>query len=129
MVEASARLACYDKAFPPVAGAATVADAEARRQQAAEDFGLNRKQLVEREPERAREILPDRIQGVVRGVLERPDGERVVMLESGQVWLLTEVTSRGRLKQGDPVTIREAALGSYMLVTAKGVALRARRLQ
>ncbi|WP_242162382.1 hypothetical protein [Lysobacter sp. M15] len=129
VAEASARLACYDKAFPPSSGATILADMEARRQQAVEDFGLNRQQRVERLPEQLRETEPDRIQGTIKGVLVRATGERVVTLESGQVWLLTEVTSRGRLKTGDQVTLREAALGSYMLVTSTGVALRAKRLR
>ena len=129
VAEASARLACYDKAFPPASGATTLADVEARRQQAVEEFGLNRQQRVERLPEQLREVDPDRIQGTVKGVLVRATGERVITLESDQVWLLTEVTSRGRLKAGDQVTLREAALGSYMLVTSTGVALRAKRLR
>jgi len=129
VAEAAARLACYDKAFPPAAGATTLADVEARRQRAVEEFGLNRQQVIERLPEPLREAEPDRIEGTVKGVVVRATGERVVTLESGQVWVLTQVTSRGRLAAGDRVTIREAALGSYMLVTSKGVALRAKRLQ
>jgi hypothetical protein len=127
--EASARLACYDKAFPPAAGATTMADIEARRQRALEEFGLNRQQVIERLPEQLREAEPDRIEGTVKGVVVRASGERVITLDSGQVWVLTQVTSRGRLAAGDRVTIREAALGSYMLVTSTGVALRAKRLQ
>lgn len=129
VVEADARLACYDKAFPPVAGAQSeVADLEAQRKQTIEEFGFNRHQLFERKPERQRESEPDRIEATVEGVLERPSGERVVTLENDQVWLLTEGTSRGRLKSGDEVTIRNAALGSFMLVTPSGIALRAKRL-
>lgn len=129
VAEASARLACYDEAFPPAAGATTLADVEARRQRAMEEFGLNRQQVIERLPEQLREAEPDRIEGTVKGVVVRASGERVVTLENGQVWVLTQVTSRGRLAAGDRVTIREAALGSYMLVTSTGVALRAKRLQ
>lgn len=128
VVEADARLACYDKAFPPAAGAQSeTVDLEARRKQAVEDFGLDKQQLTERSPE-LRQIESDRMQATIEGVLERPGGQRVITLVNGQVWLLTEGTSRGRLKAGDQVTIRNAALGSYMLVTASGVALRARRL-
>lgn len=128
VVEADARLACYDQAFPPVVGAQSeMGDLDARRSQAVADFGLNPKQLIERSPD-LREIEHDRIEVTIEGVLERPGGQRVITLENDQVWLLIEGTSRGRLKAGDRVTIRKAALGSYMLVTGSGVALRARRL-
>lgn len=129
VLEADARLACYDKAFPPASGAGSdVLDLEAQRRKAVEEFGFNKQQLFERKPEQLRAAEPDRIQGTVEGVLERPGGERVITFENGQVWLLTEGTSRGRLKAGDKVTVRTAALGSYMLVTPSGIALRAKRL-
>lgn len=124
------RLACYDRAFPPAAGARSgVGDLQARRKEAVENFGLNPRQLFERQPDELREVEPDRIQGVVSGILERETGERVVTLEGGQSWLLTEVTSRDRLGKGDQVTIRKAALGSYVLLTPTRVPLRARRLR
>lgn len=129
VVEPTDRLACYDKAFPPAAGVRSdVVDLEARRKKATEDFGLNQRQLFDRQPEELREIEPDRIEGIVKRVVERATGERVVTLENGQAWLLTEGTSRGRLAAGDKVTIREAALGSYMLLTSNRIPLRARRL-
>src|SRR5688500_2921103 len=129
VAEASARVTCYDEGSPPPVGGTRMAYVEARSQRALEEFGLNRQQVIERLPEQLREAEPDRIEGTVKGVIVRASGERVVTLDSGQVWVLTQVTSRGRLTAGDQVTIREAALGSYMLVTSTGVALRAKRLQ
>lgn len=124
------RLACYDMAFPPVAGARSGAvDLEAERERALREFGLNKGQLRVREPERMREISPDRIEATVARVTNRPTGERVVTLDSGQIWVLTEVTSKGHLDSGDRVVVREAALGSYMLVTPKRVSLRAKRIK
>lgn len=130
--EPAERLACYDKAFPPAPGAGVLAgglDLEARRKEALEEFGLNRQQVFDRQPEALREIEPDQIEGIVKGVSQRPSGERVVTLENDQVWLLTEVTSRGRLAVGDKVAIRKAALGSYMLLTSAQIPLRAKRLR
>lgn len=123
------RLACYDAAFPPAAGARLGVDAQAEKEQALRDFGLTTVQLRERDPERMRDDSPGQIEGTVTRVASRPTGERLITLDSGQVWLLTEVTSRGHLKNGDRVVVREAALGSYMLLTPKRVALRARRIQ
>jgi hypothetical protein len=124
------RLTCYDTAFPPVAGAKSgTVDLEAERERALREFGLNKVQLRVRDPERMREIAPDRIEAMVARVTNRPTGERVVTLDSGQIWLLTEVTSKGHLTSGDRVVIREAALGSFMLVTPKRVPLRAKRIK
>lgn len=117
------RLACYDAAFPPAA------DAESERDRALREFGLNKAQLRVRDPERMRDVSPDRIEAGVARVDPRPTGERVVTLDSGQIWLLTEVTSKGQLRSGDRVVIRAAALGSYMLVTPGRVSLRARRIK
>jgi hypothetical protein len=132
IADANERLACYDRAFPPVTGAGTVASQEqleARRKLAEEEFGLNPRQLFDRKPEALQQIDPDKVQGTVKSVVERADGQRVVTLENDQVWLLTEVTSRGRLASGDIVTIRDAAMGTYMLLTPKRVPLRAKRLR
>ncbi len=120
------RLACYDQAFPPVPEARS--GVEERRRQAVEDFGLNQRQVSDRRPEGQGDVEPDRIEATVARVTERASGERMVALENGQTWLLTEVTSRGRLKPGDKVTIRAAALGTFMLLTPKRVPLRARRV-
>ena len=122
---ASERLACYDAAFPPVAAA----DVASERERALKEFGLNKTQLRERDPARMSVVAPDRIEALIARLSVRPTGERVVTLDSGQVWLLTEVTMKGPVSIGDRVTVREAALGSFMLVTPKNVALRARRIQ
>lgn len=123
---ASERLACYDAAFPPVPEAVDLAS---EKERALKDFGLNKSQLRERDPDRMSVLAPDRIEGSVARVSVRPTGERVITLESGQVWLLTEVTMKGPLRIGDRVTIREATLGSHMLLTRNNIALRARRIQ
>ncbi|MES2858394.1 MAG: hypothetical protein V4704_04355 [Pseudomonadota bacterium] len=129
VMDPAARLACYDKAFPPAADARSGVDIQAEKEQALRDFGLNKAQLRVRDPDRMREVAPDQIEAAVTRIVSRATGERVVTLDSGQVWLLTEVTSRGYLKVADRVVVRAAALGSFMLVTPKGVPLRARRIQ
>ena len=94
---ASERLACYDAAFPPVAGAM---DAAAERDRALREFGLNKTQLRERDPARMRVVAPDRIEASIARLSVRPTGERVVTLDSGQIWLLTEVTMKGHGARG-----------------------------
>ncbi|WP_425529821.1 hypothetical protein [Xanthomonas campestris] len=113
------RLACYDASFPP---SAAVRAAEAGR--GIREFG--------RDPAHTPATLtgkpPAQVSATVRAVAYQTDGARVVVLDSQQRWALTESTSRGHLAEGDAVTIRSAAMGSYMLVTPGGVALRARRI-
>jgi hypothetical protein len=124
------RLACYDVAFPPSADVRkAAASVESQRQAALRDFGLNKMQLRESQPERMQVIAPDRIEAKVVRVREVADGRRSVTLDNDQVWLLTENSSKGWLEDGDQVVVREAAFGSYMLVTPGRIALRARRIQ
>lgn len=123
------RLACYDAASPPAGDArAALVDLEAERIKALRDFGLNKVQMRVREPERMRDVSPDRIEAKVARVSYRGTGERVITLDNGQTWLLTEVTSKGRLQVGDQIVVRTAALGSFMLLTPGRVPLRARRI-
>ena len=123
---ASERLACYDAAFPPVSGAVDMAS---EKERALKEFGLNKLQLRDRDPDRMSVLAPDRIEASVARVSIRSTGERLVTLDSGQLWLLTEGTMKGHLVVGDRVTIREATFGSHMLLTPKNIALRARRIQ
>jgi hypothetical protein len=129
VIDPAERLVCYDAAFPPVSGARTGAiDIEAERARARENFGLNGLQRDERKPEVLRNLAPERIEAKVVRVNSRADGERVVTLDNGQTWLLTEVTGKGRLKPGDPVAVRIASLGTFMMVTPSHAALRAKRI-
>lgn len=127
---ANERLACYDAAFPPTTTSHSEAViTEDKRTDQLQEFGLNGEQLRAHEPERKRDTRPDRIEAKVAVLSRRRSGERLITLDSGQVWLLTEITSKGPLHVGDPVTIRTAALGSFMLITPARVALRARRIE
>ncbi|KAB7762399.1 hypothetical protein CKY51_21440 [Xanthomonas maliensis] len=111
----AARLACYDAAFPPTQAAIA---AEAAVQQGR--FG--RAPVVST-------ATVERISASVRDVSYLRDGSRSVLLDNQQRWLLTEPGGRGPLVPGEQVEIRKAALGSYLLITHAGVALRARRVE
>ena len=129
-IEASTeRLACYDEAFPPrLDPAARAAALQAKREKAQREFGLNRLQVDSRQPEETRRMVTKQIQGKIADVFSNAVGERTVRLESGQVWRITDASSKGYLRVGDPVVIRSAALASFLLVTPGHVALRARRV-
>ena len=126
VVDPAKRLACYDAAFPPTSGAESL---ESRRERELRDFGLNQIQRRASMPESQRVEIPDRIEAAVTAVRTLAEGERMVTLDNGQLWMLTEVTSSGHLVAGDRVVVRKAAVGTFMLVTPGRVALRAKRVQ
>jgi len=144
MTDDGARLACYDSLFrprdgvprvrapavpaAPTAGAATGTVAAATSTPEA-DFGLTEAAKRSREPEESREQLPESISGTVAKVARQPAGELVVTLDNGQVWTQLQVDKRARVAAGDTVTIKKAALGSHLLVTANRYATRVRRVK
>lgn len=119
------RLACYDAAF----GAPRV-DPEVVEKRAVEEFGLRESEKRERDPMRAQ--APEeakRIEAVVSKLDYGANGERIVALDNGQVWVTTEAGMRGNINVGDRVAVRKAALGTHMLITAARVPLRVKRVR
>jgi hypothetical protein len=90
------------------------------------DFGLSEAAKQARDPEKAKQ---NGISAEVATIARRPTGEMVVTLANGQVWAQLDSDTRARLKAGDTVTIRRAALGSYLLVTPGKMAMRVKRLK
>jgi hypothetical protein len=131
---ASARLACYDRWFtPPVTPAEAPEDDDGTAvagpaSSPADQFGLTRAQIEAREPEHHEQRL-DRIEARVTGIRYPSTGERIITLDNGQVWRQTEATVRGPVREGDLVTIRRGALGSFKLVTPGGASLGVRRIE
>jgi len=132
--EDSARLACYDAAFGRAAtksiGAALPAASEAdAAAQAKKDFGLSEADKRALDPARTGPSRPESNTGKVAEVRKRSTGEWVVTLEDGQVWAQAESDTKAMIRVGDEVTVRRAALGSYVLVSANRVAMRVRRIK
>ncbi|TWT20917.1 hypothetical protein [Luteimonas wenzhouensis] len=122
--DAATRLACYDRAFPPTEKAqeeaARGAVAAFGRERAREASGVD--------AVGANDAGPDQVQAVVTSVTYGPRQQRVIGLDNGQVWAQTESRSSGLVREGDTVTVRKAAFGTYMLSTGS-VALRVRRVR
>jgi hypothetical protein len=136
-----ARLACYDamagrrdpaspaasatgstapapNRAPPVAAAAAAGDPAVADPAT---FGLSEARR------RAPEARTDSIQAKVLTLSGDRSGQTLVRLDNGQTWVLSETDVR--LAVAEQVTIRRAALGSYLLVTDKRHSYRARRTQ
>jgi hypothetical protein len=150
-----ARLACYDGIFrspsagstsgttapgssvaAPAAAAAAAAPATvaagpvpAAAMNPTADFGLSEAAKRAQDPEKAKQLSPDSISARVASVGHRPTGELVVTLDNGQVWAQLETDTQARVSGGDTVTIKKAALGSYVLVPPNKVAMRVRRIK
>jgi hypothetical protein len=130
VVDPVERLACYDAAFPPADNVRIGTEtAEVQRARALQEFGLSGVQKQAREPKQVRDLRPDQIEAAIKSVYSSATGERIVSLDNGQLWMLTEVGSKGYLRAGDKIVIRTAAMGSFMLVTPSHIALRAKRIQ
>ncbi len=119
VTSAADRLACYDKAFgapaTPRNGAATT-----------QDFGLPPDKPTR---EAAAAKKEEAISAAITAVDRRHDGKFVVTLANDQTWAQTENNSQVELRVGDTVTVRRAALGSYLLVSKAGVGTRVKRLR
>ncbi len=122
VLDPTERLACYDKAFPPPPA---VHEAAAKR--VVDGFGRAPQSHARGAPTPSGNDR-DRIEAKVAKVVHSR-GSRTITLDNGQVWALTEATTRGPIAEGDAVAVRRAALGNYILVTAAGVGLRARRVR
>jgi hypothetical protein len=124
-----ARLACYDAIFRRAAGAGSSAAVAATAPNPEADFGLTESAKRARDPEKVQEELPQSVTSKVTNVSRRPTGELVVTLENGQVWSQVTVDQRARVAAGDTVTVKKAALGSHLLVTAARYATNVRRVR
>ncbi len=149
-----ARLACYDEASGRSAvirarGTAAVAGAPAAAtaaktaptagtpgpapaptpspspEQATQNFGLSAEKVL------GPQDGPSEIKAKVATVQANEiTGRAVVTLDNGQVWQQVEATKATRRpRAGDAVVIREASLGSYLMMTPDRGSARVRRLR
>jgi hypothetical protein len=137
------RLACYDAVFGRSTGAAAVASpssapaptpvgvaaasaapVDAGRPDA--DFGLSTYQKAQKT---AAGDTPSSMRAGIESVSSQRNGYFVVTLDNGQTWYQVESHTLARVKAGDQIEIKRAAMGSFLLMTANGVAVRVKRLR
>lgn len=126
------RLACLDSAARAIDAAVNRGEllivdrgqaAEARR----EAFGTNAAPADILQADRAEERI-DAIETTLIRASQAGDGRWTFVLADGSVWTQVD-TDRVRItnRTGEPVRVRRAALGSYMLVVGRSGAVRVRR--
>ena len=138
-----ARLACYDAAYgrtattrvsAPAAAAGAPAAAMAAAtagppapspEQSRQNFGLSAEKVL------GPQGGPTEIEAKVTAVqANEVTGRAVVTLDNGQVWQQLEATkATKRPRPGDQVVIREASLGSYLMVAPERGSARVRRVR
>lgn len=124
------RLQCYDRAMgrqPAAATQSQAAGSSAASQLSAEDrFGLSDEQARKKENvEQVPEL--ERLVSTVTKVARRAQGELVITLANGQVWAQKQAQTF-HVDVGETVTIKGAALGSFMMSTASGRSTRVTRV-
>jgi hypothetical protein len=120
---ADERLACYDalakSKAPQPQPAPVLAAAAATASNDPSSFGLTKHDTAPQGPKK--------IKARVASVTEDRHGNVTVVLDNGQTWAVHELDPL--LRSGDEVTIRRAALGSYLMTTAARHSYRVQRLQ
>ena len=70
---------------------------------------------------------PTSIKARITAINPRPNGQTYLVLDSGQIWTMGE--NDGWLSTGDAVTIKRAALGSFLLTAPSNHSYHVRRVQ
>jgi hypothetical protein len=136
LAEDAARLACFDQSVGALAAAErggrfVTLDTLGAEKLEREAFGFAMPSLNLLLPSIATpssEPATKEISAVITRVGGR-DGKGAFYLDNGQVWTPTETVSSRGAKVGAAVTVRRAALGSYLMSFGSGAAVRVRRVQ
>jgi hypothetical protein len=132
---ADARLACYDtlahrplEKVPQVATTPPASSAPAQAPAAAapnpadpQNFGLGSTR------QHTTDLGPKSITAHISIVSASQAGQTTIVLDSGQTW--TVIENDGRLASGDAVTIKRAALGSFLMKTPSNHTYQVRRVK
>jgi hypothetical protein len=134
----AARLACFDGATARMRAAQDSGDLVAvDRSQVEtmqrESFGFNLPSISSLLPS----LTSDRseppqlqVELEVERLIQNPNGRFTFVMSDGQQWTQVESTPVRNVRAGDAVTIRRAALGSYLLISERGGAsVRVRRVE
>jgi len=132
LTDNTARLACYDTAAAGLEqaeakGDIVVVDREQARSVRRQAFGFSLPSLAMFEKGEKQEDIDNTI-GTVAAARQNGARKWVIKLEDGAVWTQVDATEMfADPKPGDPVRIKKASLGSYLMVVGKNGAVRAHR--
>jgi hypothetical protein len=130
----TAAAAVVEAGTAPAATAAAAVAAPAAQASAApvrpeDDFGLTAERREARAAETGRTEKTDHITAIVRTAKMTASGRLLVTLDNGQQWVQVEPSRTQYFFEGDPITIKKAAFGSFLASGPKsGTGIRIRRL-
>ncbi|MGE0596132.1 MAG: hypothetical protein AB7P07_07200 [Hyphomonadaceae bacterium] len=134
VTDESERLACYDAAVGRLRQAQTSGELVAVDRAQAEE--LNRDAFGFSLPSLPRifggggdgDDPIDEVSMEIARVQPRPDGKHWIHMTNGQIWAMVDsAQSNRRAREGAQVTVRRAAVGSFMMSFGGGQAFRVRR--
>lgn len=138
VTDAAARLACYDQRVEALQTATehrdvVVVDRSEIQKARHSLFGFNLPSLAvfgDGKDSKGRQVVEEeeQISSTIRSATQDGMGAWVITLQDGAVWHQTSDQAFGvRPKPGDPITIRRASLGSYIMKVGKQPGVKAKR--
>lgn len=121
------RLACFDRGISALLDpGGTAAQAETS---AESSFGLFAQAPTQSSPDDPARGQLDTLEARVAAIHTSADGSAVLTLDNDQSWRQISGSATLLLKVGDPVVIRRAALGSFLLATPNGRSAKVKRVR
>jgi len=120
------RLACFDRGISALLDPGKTA-AEAATS-AESSFGLFAQAPSQSSTDDPARQQMETLQARVKAINMTADGSAVITLDNDQSWRQISGSATLLLKVGDPVVIRRAALGSFLLATPNGRAAKVKRV-
>lgn len=123
------RLACYDREVSKLGTRAAdqQPSMETTTLSAEERFGMT-DEMERKKQNGAQSPKLEHLTATVTKISHRRQGEFVMTLDNGQVWAQKHADSAFAVRVGDRVTIKTAAMGSYLLAPPSGRATRVTRV-
>ncbi len=131
----AARLACFDRETGTLETARASGDVVALSRKEVREtrrslFGYSLPKLPFFRGDDSQDETPDEIEGVVASAGRAANSRWQIELADGAVWLTTEPDTRWATpKPGQKVTIRRAAMGSFLISVERSRSLRAMRIR
>ena len=127
IADVAERAACYDRAIDELMAAEQQGEfvaVDRGRVEAAqrESFGFDLPSISGLIPRfgRGGSVELQALELQVERVVTLPDGRRMFVMTDGQRWSQVEPQRSGNVRAGDAVTVRRAAVGTFLLVSERG---------
>jgi len=125
IADATERVACYDRAIDEILAAeqqGRFVAVDRGRVEAVEReaFGFDLPSIASLLPGRGADDNLQRLELEVERVVTLGDGRKLFVMTDGQRWLQVEGEAAHNVRAGDAITIRRAALGTFLLTSERG---------